>query len=173
MESERAMTFGELIDRHQVEVLRYLERLTGRSAEADDLFQETFLRAFAAFGRLRPGSNHRAWLYRIATNQFLNHQRTRARRAETGVPDGLPAHEMSVEHRHDLATRAGRARAAIARLPPRQRAAFVQRTIEEMSYRDIAAGLRCSEEAARAHVYHAVRRLRRELGKELDRQGND
>ena len=64
--------FGELVDMHQTEILRYLRRLTGNPTAAEDLFQDTFLRASRGFTRLRPGSNHRAWLYRIATNAFLN-----------------------------------------------------------------------------------------------------
>lgn len=157
------VTFGDLLDRHQVEILRYLGRLTGRAADADDLFQETFLRAFGAFGRLRPGTNHRAWLYRIATNAFLNDRRDRGRRREIEMPDNLPDGGASIERRHELTADAARAQSAIGRLPRRQRVAFVQRTLEEMSYRDIAAGLGCSEQTARAHVYQAVRRLRREL----------
>jgi len=69
-------TFGEVVDAHQVEVMRYLRRLTSNGAEAEDLFQETFLRALPAFGRLRTGSSHRVWLYRIATNVFLNERRS-------------------------------------------------------------------------------------------------
>ena len=73
--------FGELVDMHQAEILRYLRRLTGNLATAEDLFQDTFLRAFGGFARLRAGSNHRVWLYRIATNLFLNHRRATGRRA--------------------------------------------------------------------------------------------
>jgi len=160
------VTFGDLIDRHQEEILRYLHRLAGRATDADDLFQETFLRAFGAFGRLRPDANHRAWLYRIATNAFLNHRRDRGRRGEIEMPGNLADGRPSAERMHELSADAARARTAIRRLPRRQRAAFVQRVLEEMSYRDIAAGLGCSEQTARAHVSQALRRLRRNLRRE-------
>jgi hypothetical protein len=78
-QTEAQNDFGLLVDTYQTEMLRYLRRLTGDAATADDLFQDTFLRAFKAFSRLRSNPNHRAWLYRIATNRFLNHRRRRRR----------------------------------------------------------------------------------------------
>ncbi len=71
-------TFGELIERHELEIFRYALRLTGRRADADDVFQETFLAAFRAWPPPRRG-NERAWLYRIATNKAIDQGR-RARR---------------------------------------------------------------------------------------------
>ena len=83
-------TFGEVVDAHQTEVLRYLRRLTSNGAEAEDLFQETFLRALPAFRRLRTGSSHRAWLYRIATNVFLNDRRASRRRKDIPLTVDVP-----------------------------------------------------------------------------------
>ena len=93
--------FGELVDMHQTEILRYLRRLTGDPTTAEDLFQDTFLRAFCGFARLRPGSNHRARLYRIATNLFLNHRRAGGRRAEVGLTPELPSNGASPSTAHD------------------------------------------------------------------------
>ena len=157
-------TFGDFIDAYQVEILRYLVRLTGNSADAEDLFQDTFLRAFAAFGRLRPGSNFRAWIYRIATNAFLNHQRTTRRRNEVAMPQDLVGARSSGTAAHDVTSTAAVFRRAMAGLPQRQRAAFLQRNLQGLSYRHVAAALGCSPAAVRANVYQAVRRLRRELG---------
>ena len=85
--------FGQFVDTHQVEILGYLRRLTGDATTADDLFQETFLRAFGAFSRLSAQSNHRAWLYRIATNQFLNHRRRRRRSVEDRLVADPPSRD--------------------------------------------------------------------------------
>ena len=155
--------FGELVDRHQTEILSYVRRLTGNAATAEDLFQDTFLRAFGGFARLRPGSNHRAWLYRIATNLLLNHRRARGRRAEVALTSELPSRGSSPSTVHDGVVDRAALRRAIGGLPRRQRAAFIQRQLHGLSYRDVAAALGCSEAAARANVYQAVRRLRREL----------
>ena len=160
----RYPTFGDFVDAHQGEVHRYLRRLTGNLSDAEDLFQETFLRALPAFRRLRAGSNHRAWVYRIATNVFLNHRRTVRRRNE--VP--LDAESDGFESSSASATVVMSAcRRVVASLPRRQRAAFVQRNLLGFSYADIAATMGGTETAARANVYQAACRLRREL---IDRE---
>jgi RNA polymerase sigma-70 factor (ECF subfamily) len=155
--------FGELVDRYQAEMLRYLRRLTGDPTAAEDLFQDTFLRAFGGFPKLQSGSNHRAWLYRIATNLFLNHQRAGGRRAEVALPPELPSRGPSPATAQDGSAALDALRLAIGTLPRRQRAAFIQRQLHGLSYRDVGAALGCTEAAARASVYQAVRRLRREL----------
>ena len=158
-------TFGAVVDAFEVEVYRYLLRLTGNPAEADDLFQETFLRALKAFSRLRPRSNHRAWLYRIATNAFLNACRAARRRREVALPAELVGgRDQDHGARLDRAAAAARCIRAITSVPPRQRAAFVQRALEGRAYAEIAAALGCSQSAARANVYQAARRLRGMLG---------
>lgn len=155
--------FCELIDVHQTEILRYLRRLTGDATAAEDLFQDTFMRAFGAFAKLRPGSNHRAWLYRIATNLFLNHRRAGGRRAEVSLPTELASSRPSPSTVHAGVATLAAVRLAIGRLPRRQRAAFIQRQLHGLSYREVGAVLGCTADAARANVYQAVRRLRREL----------
>ena len=121
------------------------------------------MRAFSRFGRLRPGSNHRAWLYRIATNLFLNDRRAGGRRAEVALTVEVPSRGPSPSSVHDRAAVLAALRRAIARLPRRQRVAFVQRRLQGLSYRAVGAAMGCSEAAARANVYQAVRRLRRAL----------
>jgi len=160
---EAPRDFGALVDRHQTEILRYLRRLTGDPTLAEDLFQDTFLKAFGRFSRLAPASNHRAWLYRIATNRFLNHRRAAARRVEVALPVETHSPQPSPAAVHERTEAAQAVRAAIGRLPPRQRAAFVQRRLQGLDYRDVSAALGCTEAAARANVYQAMRRLRREL----------
>jgi hypothetical protein len=73
------LTFEEVVDRFQAEIYRYAVQLTRNRADADDLYQETLLKAYRAFGRLDGAANHRAWLYRIATNTFLSDRRKQAR----------------------------------------------------------------------------------------------
>src|SRR5258708_34864981 len=82
MTNAPARTFGELIERHELEIFRYALRLTGRRHDADDVFQETFLAAFRAWPPPRRG-NERAWLYKIATNRAID----RERRGRGGVAD--------------------------------------------------------------------------------------
>ena len=161
--SNRYRTFAELVDAHQSEVLRYLRRLTGEPSEAEDLFQETFLRALSGFARLRGNSNHRAWVYRIATNSFLNHRRRIRRRREVSWDGNVDARAGRVLGHHDATLTRSAYRREVGHLPPRQRAAFIQRVVMGLSYAEIATAMGGTQTAARANVSQAVRRLKREL----------
>ena len=81
--SNRVMSgeaFEAVVSAHHGEIFRYLQRVVGRTADADDLSQETFLRAFRAYGSLPGDANLRAWLFSIATNLARNHFRSESRR---------------------------------------------------------------------------------------------
>ncbi len=158
--------FEAVLETHHAEIFRYLRRVTARSSDADDLSQETFLRAWKAYRRLDGGANVRAWLFTIATNLARNHFRDERRRRNA------QAQARSVRSEFDGAQPDGEAvfnetrtrlDAAVARLPLKQRLAFVQRKIHDLDYEAIARSLGCSAETARAHVFQALRKLRREL----------
>lgn len=152
--SDAARTFGELLERHEREIFGYALRLTGSRHEADDLYQETFLAAFRGWPPPRR-DNERAWLYRIATNKAID--RSRVRRPTVSVDDlRLAAPDRDGVTLLDLET-------AIRELPAGQRAAFVLRAVEGRPYREIAAVLECSEEAARTRVSDAMKKVRAAL----------
>src|SRR5215468_10314606 len=73
------LTFEDLLSRYQAELYRYAFHLTRNRADADDLSQETLIKAYRAFDRLDRTANRRAWLYRIATNTFLSNRRRAGR----------------------------------------------------------------------------------------------
>lgn len=149
-----ARTFGELLERHEREILGYALRLTGSRPDAEDVFQETFLAAFRAWPPPRR-DHERAWLYRIATNKAIDG--ARKRRPTVSLADlRLAAPEGDGVTVIDLAR-------AVRELPTGQRAAFVLRAVEGRPYREIAATLECSEEAARTRVADAVKKVRRAL----------
>ena len=151
---EGARTFGELLERHEREIFAYALRLTGSRADAEDLYQDTFLAAFRAWPPPRR-DNERAWLYRIATNKHIDAAR-RTKRLVSVEDLGLAAPERDGITVLDLAN-------AVRLLPAGQRAAFVLRAVEGRPYREIAATLECSEEAARARVSDAMRKVRAAL----------
>lgn len=166
--------FEELLGRYHDELYRYLWRLLdgarqGLHIEPDDLLQETFERAYRAYPRLRPDSNPRAWLYKIATNCALTalkrHQPSDSLEAHAEwLPDvlsALPHREVAYQEMVDAL------RSAVLELPPTQRAALVMRYLQGLEYAEISAALECSEESARSNVSHAVRRLRRVLSPDL------
>jgi RNA polymerase sigma-70 factor (ECF subfamily) len=146
------LTFGELLERHERELFAYALRLSGQRADAEDLYQDTFLAAFRAWPPPRRG-NERAWLYRIATNRAIDRER-RARRIVANVDDLA----IAAPDRDDvtLADLAG----AIELLPAGQRAAFVLRKVQGLPYSEIAIALDCTEEAARGRVSEALKKVK-------------
>ncbi len=147
-----ALTFGQLLERHERELFAYALRLSGQRADAEDLYQDTFLAAFRAWPPPRSG-NERAWLYKIATNRAIDRER-RAKRIVANVDDlALAAPARDDVMLADLTL-------AIETLPAGQRAAFVLRKMQGQGYADIAAALECSEEAARARVSEALKKVK-------------
>ena len=153
--------FDELVERHSAEIFAYVWRLLRDTHDAEDCLQETFLRAFRSFGRVRAGSNYRAWLYKIATNTARSQwkRRTRSELHTTELDPDQHADEMSVADRVEQRTLLAAVTRAVEALPDQQRAALIMRKYQELSYAEIAAALECTEAAARANVYQAVKKL--------------
>ena len=158
--------FEGLVAAHHPEIRRYLSRLTARGSEADDLAQETFLRAYRAYRSLPAGANARAWLFAIATNLFRNHFRSERRRARahaavlltrTGRHGDAADSEIAFQETRALVNR------IVAQLPVKQRTAFVLRKVHDLDYDAIGQSLDCSPESARAHVFQALRKIRHAL----------
>jgi RNA polymerase sigma-70 factor (ECF subfamily) len=163
-------TFDDTLARHGAEIYRYALHLTRNRPDADDLYQETALKAFRAWDRLPCDANHRAWLYRIATNTFLSDKRRTSRLRSLdadAAADTIPATSRDDDGRLDAGDLLSEVEAFIAALPPKQRVALVQRKYLEMGYSEIAAVLGCSEEAARRSVHEALRKLRDRFGNRI------
>ncbi len=154
-------TFETLVEKHQPELLAYLRRMVGDAHDAEDICQEALLRAYRAYGRLPIEANHRAWLYKIATNTAFNWLKKHKRESERTVELDLEtlAADAAPEQRDDLRVVAH----ALRTLPPKQRAALMQRQFQGLEYAEIAQTLGCSETAARANVYQALKKLRAAL----------
>jgi RNA polymerase sigma-70 factor (ECF subfamily) len=146
------LTFGQLLERNERELFAYALRISGQRADAEDLYQDTFLAAFRAWPPPRRG-NERAWLYTIATNRMIDRER-RAKRIVANVEDLV----LAAPERDDV-TLADLAR-AIETLPAGQRAAFVLRKVQGLAYTEIALALECTEEAARARVSEALKKVK-------------
>ena len=159
--------FEAVVGAHHAEIRRYLLRITARASDADDLSQETFLRAFRAYRALPGGANVRAWLFTIATNLGRNHFRAQSRRRKAYAAAAREMPLRSVGANPDGEAQADEARTRIGHLidglPQKQRMAFIMRRMHELEYAEIGTSLRCSEESARAHVFQALRKIRRGL----------
>jgi RNA polymerase sigma factor (sigma-70 family) len=141
--------FERFYEERKDEIFGYLARLLGREA-AEDAFQETFLRALRAYGKLEHGRHLRAWAFTIATRVAVDERRRTVavlEPREVPVADERPAY-AELEHLAD-------------ELPPTERAAVVLRYGYDLSYDDIGSALGSSAEAARQAASSGVRRLRR------------
>lgn len=150
--------FARLVESYWPRLFRWLYQLTRDRHLAEDLAQETFLKALANLQRFRAGTNFRAWLFRIGHNALANVHRSPGRR-RAPLPDDLPTRTpgpeetaSSREQLHDLAT-------AVERLPTDFKAALLLRVEEELSFRQIADVLEITEETARWRVFKARQRL--------------
>ena len=154
--------FESLVNTHSAAIFAYLWRMLRDTADAEDCLQDTFLRAYRAYGRLDGHSSPQAWLYRIATNTARTRLKQRTREAVRTAaldPDRVaagPGPAEQVDRRMLLETVAQ----AVEALPHQQRAALIMRKYQDLSYGMIASALECSEAAARANVYQAVKKIR-------------
>jgi RNA polymerase sigma-70 factor (ECF subfamily) len=152
--------FDEALHRHESEIMRFILRATGNRDDALDLFQETWLRAYRAYQRLDSSEGLRPWLFRIASNLCLNRKRDQARRARVIADTELhEEHSGAVAPMHDTTLHL---KSMLRRLPNKQRQALVMRKLGGLEYGEIAVALGCSEEAARAGVYLAMKKLKAE-----------
>jgi RNA polymerase sigma factor (sigma-70 family) len=145
--------FQRFLDEHREAVLSFLRAMVGPN-EAEDCFQETFISALRAYDRM-DGRYPRAWVMTIARRKAIDHHRARARRPE-------PRAELPEVAATDHLPGTGDAEiwSAVAELSPGQRAAVALRYAADLPYREIAAALDCSEEAARRRVADGLAQLR-------------
>ena len=124
------------------------------------------MRAYKAFRALPPDANVRAWLFAIATNLCRNHYRAEGRRrqamaaAAVGASDGGPSWPEGEAIANQASARID---VIVSALPLKQRLAFTLRKVHELDYDAIGKSLECSGESARAHVFQALRKIRRGL----------
>lgn len=150
--------FATLVRRHQPAVRGLLRRLTcGQGALADDLAQETFLRAYRGLASYRGGARLSTWLCSIAYHVFLNEQRRR--RFETSA-DADPQHPGSGQRsllRHDLAR-------AMEALRPEERLALALAFGQDYTHQEVAEILGCPLGTVKTHIARGKEKLKARLG---------
>jgi RNA polymerase sigma-70 factor (ECF subfamily) len=161
----RSGAFDLVVERHRRPVYQICYRFMGNHEDASDLSQEVFLRAFRGLSSFKGGSTLGTWLHRIAVNTCLNRIALKSPRVQTidGV-EQVDTHAESPSDRLLRDERAARVRAAVARLPRKQRAALILRTYQELSHQEVAEVLGTSVGAAKANVFHALQNLKKLLG---------
>ena len=167
-----ADAYRVLVERHSRALFRLAFRMTGNESDAEDVVQESFLRAYRQLGKFDERASFGTWLYRIATNCSLDLVRSRKRRSEQMAPAdeemenpilNLPAHDPTPE-RSMLSTEVReRVAEAMNDLSATERTAFVLRHFEGMCIEDVSRVLECQPGAAKHSVFRAVQKLRRAL----------
>ena len=165
--------FRHLVERHSRSVFRLAYRFTGDEQDAEDVVQETFLRAFREIRRFEARSSFATWLYRITVNcsHDLLRQRPKAgTRPSLDDPDlrvaaGLADSSAAAEPMRELTSRRidERVRAAMDALSGQERSAFVMRHYEGLSIEEIGGVLNLNASAAKHSIFRAVQKLRRSL----------
>lgn len=161
----RRDAFDLIVIRHQKSVYQICYRFAGNHADASDLSQETFLRAWRGLRGFKRQSSLGTWLHRIAVNASLS--RVCVRTPATESVDDLRLPDDRAETPADRVIRGERAasvRRAIAGLPDRQRATVILRVYQELPHHEIAAILGSSVGSVKANFFHALRNLRRLIG---------
>lgn len=159
--------FGQVYAEHERHVFRYAYHLLGQREDADDVKQETFLRAYRAIGGFRNDCSLRTWLLRICANLCRDKMKARDRRPEVLFdPAAAPEGMMSDEHVIDPQRVLERSQSsqvlysALRGMPKEQREIIVLRDLEDMSYEEIAEMLGCSRPSVKLRLFRARRRLK-------------
>lgn len=158
--------FRALVERHSRTLFRLAFRMTGNEQDAEDVVQESFLRAYKQLGRFESRANFGTWIYRIAANCSVDLMRAKQarhdHRAESlDAAETLPAgDDPNPQRLAESAEIHARVAAALGALSPLERAAFTLRHYEGRSIDEISAALGLRTSAAKHSVFRAVRKLR-------------
>lgn len=169
--------FDELVIRYQDKIYRLAYSFVHNREDALDLSQEAFLRAFQALGRFERKSAFYSWLYRITTNLCIDFLRNRSRTKSVSLdaeaeylPNGLirgykqysPTKYVEEKELQQHIIN------AVSTLSPKQREVFVLRYWDDLQIKEIANVIGRSEGTVKAHLFHALRNLRKQLAEYLE-----
>ena len=160
--------FRALVEQHSRSVFRLAFRMTGNEQDAEDVVQESFLRAYRQLGRFESRANFGTWLYRIVSNCSVDLMRSKQARHDQVRGDSLDESAMELpaadvpgpERMAQSAEIETRVQRALRELSPLERAAFTLRHYEGRSIDEISATLGLGTSAAKHSVFRAVKKLR-------------
>jgi RNA polymerase sigma-70 factor, ECF subfamily len=161
--------FQSLVDRHSKYVFHVAFRLTGSSQDAEDVVQETFLKAYRQLSRFEARADFRTWLHRITVNCSIDYIRARRSREigqdvadlEDAASADASLGAQPLPDRMAMSAQIDeRVREALEGLTRMERAAFTLRHVEGRPIREVAAALGLKTEAAKNSIFRAVRKMR-------------
>lgn len=160
----RREAFEIIVERHRRQVYQVCYRFVHNHEDASELTQDVFVRAFKGLRNFKGDASLSTWLYRVGVNVCLN--KLALKKPDTEPIDAKPRVDGRADSPLGLLLDDERARvirAAVDRLPPKQRATLVLRVYQELSHQEIADILGSSVGAVKANFFHALGNLRRLL----------
>ncbi|MBI2834619.1 MAG: RNA polymerase sigma factor [Acidobacteria bacterium] len=163
----RREAFDVIVERHRRSVYQLCYRFVGNHEDASDLSQDVFVRAYRGLKNFKRQSSIGTWLYRIGVNVCLNRVTAKTPLLEPIEPERHPD-EGAADPMQSLvqSEQAARVRAAIRRLPRKQRTTLILRVYHELPHEEIARILGSSVGAVKANFFHALGNLKRLLQSE-------
>lgn len=168
-----ARAFEGLVDTYKDRIYSYVSRMLHDPVEAEDIAQDTFVRAFQNLPSFRGASTFQTWLYRIAGNLVIDSVRRQRRRDDGAISldapmdtdEGLMSRELADDRRgpHELAESVAvreEVERALARLTPRLRTVLVMYDLQGMSYQEIADALGCPLGTVKSRLFNARAQLK-------------
>jgi RNA polymerase sigma-70 factor (ECF subfamily) len=178
-----ATAFTELVNRYERKIFRLARHITHNAEDAEDVLQETFMRAYEHLGNFQGHSKFYTWLVRIAVNQALMKLRRHRTDRSVSLDDPVDTGEDHVpreiavwddpEKRYSQEEIRGILAQAIQSLPPIFRTVFVLRDVDELSTEETAAALNLSVPAVKTRLLRARLRLREKLTRYFKRKVED
>ena len=160
----RAGAFDVVVSRYRRQVYQLCYRFVANHEDASDLAQDVFIRAYRGLRGFKSRASLGTWLYRIAVNVSLNRMALKTPRTEALEHREHPDHGVERPYAALLrAERAAEVRAAIARLPRKQRATLILRVYHELPHHEIADILGSSVGAVKANFFHALANMKKLL----------
>jgi RNA polymerase sigma factor (sigma-70 family) len=165
--ASREAAFGEMVSLYQERLYFHVRRMLGSHEDADDVLQNTFIKAWRAIDRFRGDSKLHTWLYRIATNEALTAIDKRKRRSFQDLEQISNSSSFASEQEGKGADEIqDRLQRAIETLPERQKAVFSLRYFDEMPYQEISNVLGVTVGSLKASYHHAVKKIEEHLTNE-------
>jgi RNA polymerase sigma-70 factor (ECF subfamily) len=179
-----SVSFGELVRRYEAKIFRLAQHVTQNREDAEDVLQETFMKAYEHLDQFQGNSKFYTWIVRIAVNQALMKLRRRKTDKSVSLDETIDTGEDTIvreiaawdenpEQRFSREELGGILDTAVESLEPPYRSVFVLRDIEELSTEETADALGLSIPAVKSRLLRARLQLREKLTRYFKRKGDD
>ncbi|HEX6534232.1 MAG TPA: RNA polymerase sigma factor [Gemmatimonadaceae bacterium] len=162
------VAFARIVARYRDRYARFALHMLGSAADAEDVLQDTFVRAYRSLGRCDDPSRFDSWLFSILINRCRTAGARRQRRESTLILDDGALGRAAEDHPAERSAWREEIRLALTKLPTDQREAFLLKYVEERSYEEMAALTGASVSALKMRVKRACERLRERLQEVYD-----